>query len=71
MGWLAHLLGLDNPGQSTPYNLWSGFAPQVPSLLIGGAWLHRNNCHARRCPRIGKHTAGGTPWCARHHPTGV
>jgi hypothetical protein len=69
MGWLAHLLGIDNEAGRW-YAFWSGFGSDMSEVtLIGLAFgaYHRHNCHQRRCWRIGRHTVGGSPWCDRHH----
>lgn len=64
---LAHWAGIDTQ-QSYFYDFWSGIATQL-SVLVGLVGLyHKHNCHARRCPRIGKHAVDGTPWCSRHLP---
>lgn len=67
MHWLIHVLGIDTQ-QSFAYDFWSGCGTQLPSLVLAAAWLHRANCHHPRCPRIGKHSPDGTPYCTRHLP---
>jgi hypothetical protein len=76
--FLAHDLfhPLTGPGNAHQggYLFWSGIAGSF--LIGGGIWgtlLHnyrRHNCHARWCPRIGKHPVNGTPYsvCRKHHP---
>ena len=67
MHWLLHILGLDTQN-SIFYNFWSGIGTQLAVLIAAvGAW-HKHNCHAKRCPRIGKHILDGTPYCTKHHP---
>jgi hypothetical protein len=69
MHLIAHVLGIDTQ-QSYWYDFWSGFATQA-SVLVGLAGLyHKHNCHWPGCPRLGKHSVDGTPWCSRHHPRG-
>jgi hypothetical protein len=60
---------MDNPSGPV-YLAWSGWVGDLP--LFGALWVlyHRHNCHARRCPRIAKHSVDGTPYCTRHHPKG-
>ena len=57
------------PGTPWTYQLESGFIPALTVLTllgtVAGMW-HKVNCHERRCPRIGRHTVDGTPWCKRH-----
>lgn len=64
---IAHVLGVDTQ-QSYWYDFWSGIATQTGLLLAGAGWWSKHNCHERRCPRIGKHSVSGTPWCTRHRP---
>lgn len=67
MHWFLHVTGIDTQ-QSPFYDFWSGIATQL-SVVAGTAGLfHKHNCHARRCPRIGKFVVDGTPWCRRHRP---
>lgn len=68
---LAHLLGIDTQS-SYWYAFYSGVGakllPNPSEVLLAGLWWHRNNCHRRRCWRVGKHAPDGTPYCTRHHP---
>lgn len=62
---LAHILGLDDP--SGPWYLfWSGICGDLTLLGAAGGVYHKHNCHQPKCPRIGKHVVGGTPWCSKH-----
>lgn len=64
---VLHLLGIDTQA-SYFYDFWSGVGTQLTLLLAAVGSFHKHNCHARRCPRIGKHTVNGTPWCTAHMP---
>lgn len=64
---LAHVLGIDTQ-QSFYYDFWSGFATQATLLFSAAGLYHKHQCHARRCPRLGKHVVDGSPWCTRHRP---
>lgn len=68
MHWLAHVLGIDTQ-QSYFYDFWSGVATQLTAVAVGMAWIHKHNCHAKGCLRIGKHSHDGTPYCTKHRPT--
>jgi len=74
--WLLHLWymlsGADNEAGPT-YGTWSGIAGATACFawFPAGMLLYRHhNCHEPWCPRIGRHTVGGTPFraCRRHHP---
>lgn len=68
--WLVHFLGLDS-ATGTAYLFWSGFGGVLFSLPFFGLLAHHvllHNCHAPRCPRIGRYRADGKPYCRRHHP---
>lgn len=67
MGWVLHVLGIDTQ-QSYFYDWWSGFGTQIAPICLAIAWYRHNNCHRRRCPRLGKHQLDGTPYCTKHHP---
>lgn len=70
---MIHVLGLDDPSGRW-YLAWSGFIPNLVYLSVVGGMVtlvRRHQCHAKWCWRIGKHVHEGTPWCFRHHPTGV
>jgi hypothetical protein len=57
------------------YNFWSGiagsFLTSLPGWITAGLvfYLHAN-CHAKRCPLVGRHPVEGTPYktCRKHHP---
>lgn len=72
MGWLMHILGLDNPS-GVPYLAWSGPGGDVGQFaILGGliaAW-RKHTCHVDRCWRFGVHSVAGTPYraCRKHHP---
>ena len=70
--WLIHLLGIDTQ-QSWAYDFWSGVATQLPlpNWIIAIIWYRRHNCHAKGCPRLGKHQHEGTGYCRHHHPEGI
>lgn len=74
MGWLAHVLGLDDPG-GAPYLFWSGCGADLTELAVIGALIgivRRHNCHIHGCWRVGRHHVDGTPHivCRHHHPDG-
>ncbi len=52
------------------YAIISG--PLADITLLGGAYAiyRRHNCHAKGCPRIGRHPVSGTDYivCRKHHP---
>lgn len=66
---ILHVLGIDTQ-QSYWYDFWSGIGTQISLLLLGIGAYRRHNCHARWCPRLGKHPVAGTPFttCRKHHP---
>ena len=73
--WLAHVLGLDS-GSGGWYLFSSGFGANFGELAIVGGLLaivRHHNCHAKGCPRIGRHKVPGTDFscCARHTPGGA
>lgn len=75
MGWLAHILGLDN--LSGPwYGFWSGFGSDLgEAAILGGVW-HHFNCHDPGCWRWGKHVhvddcGVHVRSCRRHRPKGA
>lgn len=60
------------PVTSMRFAFTSCFGGGIGGLgVVGLAW-HRWNCHAPRCPRIGRyHVAGGSfVLCTRHRPGG-
>lgn len=69
MGWLMHILGLDD-ASGPIYLAWSG--PVADLGLLGAAvtvwWRH--TCHVGRCWRFAVHPVTGTPFktCRKHHP---
>ena len=69
--WLAYETGSENTSGAPPnYNFWSGFGSDLAELTLAGGVLglwRKHNCHQKGCPRIGRHTVDGTPWCNRHH----
>lgn len=69
MGWLMHVLGLDD-ASGPVYLFWSGFAGDLGIVGAAYALLRKHNCHVKGCPRVGRHQVPGTEWvvCARHHP---
>ena len=76
MGWLGHILGLDDSSGSW-YLWWSGFGANFGELtLIAGlvALLRKHNCETHRCWRIGRHqwidptTDLRHTLCRKHHP---
>lgn len=74
MGWLAHILGLDDMAGRW-YGFWSGFGSDLGEIaIIGGliSIVRRHNCHVHHCWRVGRHPVQGTPHvvCRRHHPDG-
>jgi hypothetical protein len=70
--WLEYYFGLTN--LSGPwYGFWSGVGSDIAELaIIGGliTLVHKHNCHAKGCWRIGKHKVEGTEYvtCRKHHP---
>jgi len=69
MGFLAHVLGIDNLSGRW-YGFWSGFFGDVSILSMPLILLRRHNCHVKGCPRLGRHPVEGKPWtvCRKHHP---
>lgn len=75
MGWLAHVLGLDDASGGW-YLWWSGTGSDLGEVAIAGAVLatvRRHNCHVHRCWRIARHPVAGTGHvvCRHHHPDGA
>lgn len=67
MEFLMKWLGLTN-ASGPQYLFWSGFFGDV-TIIAGAIGLYfHHNCHARGCPRWGRHKFEGTPYCALHHP---
>jgi hypothetical protein len=66
MGWLLHVLGVDNLSGRW-YGFWSGAGSDLAYLGIIGTLYRKHNCHQNGCWRVGRHTVDGTPWCDRHH----
>jgi nitrite reductase/ring-hydroxylating ferredoxin subunit len=55
------------------YNFWSGIGSDITEFAVLGwlyAFLRKHNCHAKGCPRIGRHAVSGTDYvvCRKHHP---
>jgi hypothetical protein len=73
MGWLLHLLGVDNE-TGRWYAFWSGAGSDAGELaIIGGlvSVFRQHNCEVKGCRRLGRHrTAAGHRVCRRHHPDG-
>ncbi len=72
MGWLLHILGLDNLSGRW-YAFWSGFGSDLGEVaIVGGlvSLVRHRTCHVHRCWRLGRHQVAGTPHvvCRRHHP---
>lgn len=76
MGWLGHILGLDN-GSGAWYLWWSGFGANFGelSIVVGlYALLRKHNCATHRCWRLGRHqwvdssTGLSHALCRKHHP---
>lgn len=64
-------------GNSPEYLFWSGAGSDLAYLTFVAAaigYLRANNCHVKRCPRIGRHeftepdTGTKRKLCWRHHP---
>lgn len=75
MGWLTHVLALDD-GSSRWYLWWSGIGADLGEVAIVVslfAGVRRHNCHVHRCLRVGRHPVAGTTYvvCRRHHPDGA
>jgi hypothetical protein len=69
MGWLLHVLGVDNMNGHA-YAFWSGFGSDIGQVTLIGAVIGmfaKHNCHQKGCPRIGRHVVDGTPYCNKHH----
>lgn len=79
--WISHVSGAQPAGtrgyNPVFYNWWSGPGSDLGEVTLIGAVLgstamafRKINCHAKGCPRIGKHAVEGTPYhvCAKHHP---
>lgn len=58
-------LGLGN-ASGAPYLFWSGFFGDLTIFAAVIAHYLKHNCHAKGCPRIGKHQINGTPYCTKH-----
>ena len=63
IGWLFGVYPVPN-GTPITYQFFSG---SFLAVTIATGWWHKNNCHQKWCPRIGKHQVDGTPWCNAHH----
>lgn len=66
MRFLAHIFGIDTQ-QSYFYDFWSGVATQLATLGAALTYVRKHNCHVRGCPRVGRHSVDGSPFCNRHH----
>lgn len=66
---LAHVLGLDDLSGHW-YGFWSGIGGDASILAVPAVLVRRHNCHAKGCPRLGRHPVAGTTFvvCRRHHP---
>lgn len=62
---ISHFLGLDNVSGPV-YAFWSGFGGDLTIFGAIFGLYYKHNCHIKRCPRIGKHTIDGTPYCSKH-----
>lgn len=68
MGWLVHVLGIDDE-TGRWYAFWSGFGGDV--AILGGIlaqpviYLRHHNCHTARCWRPG-HPVAGIVACRKH-----
>lgn len=71
MGWLLHVLGVDNVAGRW-YGFWSGFGSDLGEVaIVGGlaSMVRHRNCEVHHCWRLGRHvTAAGHRVCRRHHP---
>jgi hypothetical protein len=69
MHWLAHALGLTNPGGGW-YLAWSGIVGDLPELAVFALVWRRLNCHAKGCWRVGMHRVRNSHYlvCRTHHP---
>jgi len=69
VGWLLHVLGVDDVSGRW-YGFWSGFGSDLGYAGIIAALVRKHNCHQPRCWRIGRFPVEGTAWsaCRRHHP---
>lgn len=67
--WIAHWIGLTN-ASGPIYSFWSGWFGDLSILAVPFVLLRSKNCHAKGCPRIGRHAVEGTAFvvCRRHHP---
>jgi hypothetical protein len=63
VGFLLHVLGVDDPGGRW-YLWWSGIGSDLGEFAIAGAIWHHLNCHERRCLRIARHRSDG--YCRKH-----
>lgn len=64
MHGILTVTGVNNTGPW--YNFWSGFAGDLTIFGAIFALYYKHNCHVKGCPRIGKHSVNGTPYCTRH-----
>lgn len=71
--WLAVHTGTDNEA-SPYYGFFSGSGADISEAAIFGTVagvvagaFRKHNCHEKGCPRIGRHTVDGSPWCDKHH----
>jgi hypothetical protein len=74
MGWLLHLLGVDDVSGRW-YGWWSGAGSDLGELALAGgvaAMVRQRTCHVHRCWRLARHGVEGTPHvvCRKHHPDG-
>lgn len=63
---ILHVFGIDTQ-QSYYYDFWSGVATQFTTVIAGLTYVRKHNCHVRGCPRVGRHSVNGTPFCDKHH----
>ena len=70
--WLLHVIGADDVSGRW-YGFWSGFGSDIGEfgIVVGlAALVRKHNCHAKGCPRLGRHPVAGTTYvvCRKHHP---
>jgi hypothetical protein len=72
--WVLHVSGSDDVS-GPEYGWWSGFGSVFPWSLdtLVALWLivwhhyRTNNCHVKKCPRLGHYPVGQYKVCKKHH----
>lgn len=73
LSWIQHVaanwIGARNLAGSI-YGFWSGWFGDLTILSLPVLYWRHKNCHAKGCPRLGRHKVDGTEFtvCRKHHP---